>query len=52
MTHDFLVELGTEELPPTALKTLSQAFAQGVSQGLKDKKLKFADLSAFATPRR
>ncbi|MBX2858945.1 MAG: glycine--tRNA ligase subunit beta [Cellvibrionaceae bacterium] len=52
MTHDFLVELGTEELPPTALETLSQAFAQEVIQRLKEKKLSFAQLSPFATPRR
>lgn len=48
----FLVELGTEELPPTALKTLSAAFSQGIEDGLKAKKLGFESLQAYATPRR
>ena len=30
LTQDFLVEIGTEELPPKALKTLSDAFTQGI----------------------
>ena len=38
---DFLVELGTEELPPKALKTLSEAFEAGITQGLLDAKLGF-----------
>ena len=29
-TRDFLVEIGTEELPPKALKKLSQAFGAGI----------------------
>ena len=33
--HDFLVELGTEELPPKTLKNLGQAFLGGVEKGLK-----------------
>ena len=28
--EEFLVELGTEELPPRALKTLANAFAEGI----------------------
>ena len=35
-TRDFLVELGTEELPPTQLKKLSDAFTQGIEAGLKE----------------
>jgi glycyl-tRNA synthetase beta chain len=31
--HDFLVEIGTEELPPTALRGLEEAFAAGVLTG-------------------
>jgi glycyl-tRNA synthetase beta chain len=27
---DFLVELGTEELPPKALRTLEEAFREGL----------------------
>lgn len=52
MSHDFLVEIGTEELPPTALKSLSEAFAQGIEQGLREQNLTFASAEAYATPRR
>ncbi len=50
--HQFLVELGTEELPPTALSTLSQAFEASVSAGLKALDLNVESIEAFATPRR
>ena len=33
--RDFLVELGTEELPPLALPELEKAFAAGIRQGLE-----------------
>jgi glycyl-tRNA synthetase beta chain len=49
---DFLVELGTEELPPLALPELERAFAAGVRQGLKDAALPHGELRSFATPRR
>ena len=39
MSYEFLVELGTEELPPTALKTLSNTFTQGICNGLDSAKL-------------
>lgn len=51
-TQDFLVELGTEELPPKALKTLSAAFTQGIEDGLKEAGLNYADVVSFAAPRR
>ncbi len=50
--HDFLVELGTEELPPKALKTLSDAFTQGITSGLKEAGVSFTDVKSFASPRR
>ena len=50
--HQFLVELGTEELPPTALSTLSKAFERGVAEGLKAANLSVDSIIAFATPRR
>ncbi len=52
MSQQFLVELGTEELPPTALKSLSDAFVNGVKTGLEQKKLSFKAIQPFATPRR
>ena len=49
---DFLVEIGTEELPPKALLKLSKSFQAGVVDGLKKESLNYTDVSAFATPRR
>ncbi|NWN92094.1 glycine--tRNA ligase subunit beta [Marinobacter adhaerens] len=51
-TQDFLVELGVEELPPKALKSLSDAFTQGITAGLKDAGIAFTKAEAFAAPRR
>ena len=50
--EDFLVELGTEELPPTALRGLELAFASGVQAGLHKAGLIHGDIVSFATPRR
>jgi glycyl-tRNA synthetase beta chain len=52
MSTDFLVELGTEELPPKALKKLSAAFSAGIIKGLKEQKLEFGAVKSYATPRR
>ncbi|MBN7769918.1 glycine--tRNA ligase subunit beta [Marinobacter daepoensis] len=51
-TQDFLVELGTEELPPKALKPLSDAFTQGIVKGLEDAGVAFGAVESFAAPRR
>lgn len=51
-TQDFLVELGTEELPPKALKPLSDAFTRGIAKGLEDAGVDFGKVEAFAAPRR
>lgn len=51
-TQDFLVELGTEELPPKALKPLSDAFAEGIRSGLEEAGIVFDKVEAFAAPRR
>ena len=51
-TQDFLVELGTEELPQKALKTLSEAFTQGITDGLTTAGISFASVTSFAAPRR
>lgn len=53
MSHaDFLIELGTEELPPKALRTLMNAFADGILDGLKNAGLTFDGSERFAAPRR
>lgn len=51
-TADFLIELGTEELPPKALQTLSNAFTAGVTSGLKDASLVADNVVSYAAPRR
>lgn len=51
-TRDLLVEIGTEELPPRALNKLSDAFAAGIETGLKDAGIKYANVKAYASPRR
>jgi glycyl-tRNA synthetase beta chain len=51
-TRDFLVEIGTEELPPKSLLTLSAAFADGVAKGLADAGLAHREVERYATPRR
>jgi glycyl-tRNA synthetase beta chain len=52
-THaDFLVELGTEELPPKALRTLSTAFRDEFTARLDAAGLERGAVQAFATPRR
>ncbi|MDG6779141.1 glycine--tRNA ligase subunit beta [Thiomicrorhabdus sp. zzn3] len=51
-TEDFLVEIGTEELPPKALKKLSQAFADGISAGLVEAELQHGEVHVYAAPRR
>lgn len=52
MTHSFLVEIGTEELPPTSLKSLSDAFSSGILNNLKKQNINVESAQAFATPRR
>lgn len=49
---DFLVEIGTEELPPKALKRLSEAFSKGIQQGFDQAGLSYGDISVYASPRR
>ncbi|EPJ81937.1 MAG: glycine--tRNA ligase subunit beta [Pseudomonas sp.] len=50
--QDFLVELGTEELPPKALNTLADAFLAGIEKGLLAAGLTFSAKQAYGAPRR
>jgi hypothetical protein len=50
--RDFLVEIGTEELPPLALPELEAAFAEGIRKGLGEAALSHGEVRSFATPRR
>jgi len=51
-TDDLLIELGTEELPPKALKKLSEAFSQGIVDGLNKAGFEIGKVESFAAPRR
>ena len=50
--QDFLVELGTEELPPKALATLGDAFLAGIEKGLQAAGLNYTGKQVYAAPRR
>ncbi|WP_285275813.1 glycine--tRNA ligase subunit beta [Halopseudomonas bauzanensis] len=52
LAQDFLVELGTEELPPKALKRLAEAFLEGVEKGLNEAGLAYQSARYYAAPRR
>ncbi|POY43979.1 glycine--tRNA ligase subunit beta [Avibacterium gallinarum] len=52
MTKNFLAEIGTEELPPKALKKLAVAFKDNVEQELNQAGLAFDKVEWFAAPRR
>ncbi|MCT8654059.1 glycine--tRNA ligase subunit beta [Glaesserella parasuis] len=51
-TQNFLAEIGTEELPPKALKKLATAFAENVEAELNQAGLSFDKVEWFAAPRR
>lgn len=51
-TSNLLIEIGTEELPPKALLTLSNAFQQEIETRLQKAKLNYSAVESFATPRR
>ena len=50
--HDFLVEVGAEEMPPKSLQALGESFREGVVAGLGAAGLSFATAAAYYTPRR
>ena len=52
MLQDLLVEMGTEELPPKALPTLSAAFTDGIVKGLAEAGLQAQNIIPYAAPRR
>ena len=51
-TADFLVEIGTEELPPKSLADAGAGLCQPVQDGLGSAGLRLPQLQSFATPRR
>jgi len=50
--RELLVEVGTEELPPKALRRLAEAFAAGLAEGLDRAGIARGAARAYATPRR
>ncbi len=50
--QDFLVEIGTEELPPKALHAIGLAFQNSIQRGLGECSLGYQGIEWFATPRR
>ncbi|MES1929245.1 glycine--tRNA ligase [Salinisphaera dokdonensis CL-ES53] len=52
MTATLLIEIGVEELPPKAMRTLADAFANGVTRGLHEAGLAIGKTERYATPRR
>lgn len=52
MSHDFLFELGSEELPSGAVKPLSEALATHLLAGFAKANLSYGEVRIFATPRR
>jgi glycyl-tRNA synthetase beta chain len=51
-SKDLLFELGTEELPPVALKKLSDALTSEFVSGLDNASLRHGEVESYATPRR
>ena len=49
---DFLLEIGAEELPPKALRAMSEALTAGICAGLEGQSLTFESATTYATPRR
>jgi glycyl-tRNA synthetase beta chain len=52
MLNDLLIEIGTEELPPKALKNMADAFSLGLREGLAKAGLSSGEVKVYATPRR
>ncbi|MEO1939814.1 glycine--tRNA ligase subunit beta, partial [Candidatus Thioglobus sp.] len=52
ITQDFLLELGTEELPPKLLRQLSNSLTNNLTDQLSELNLSYSKATSFATPRR
>ena len=51
-SNDFLVEIGTEELPPKALRALMDAFGENLAALVDEAPLDHGEVRAYASPRR
>jgi glycyl-tRNA synthetase beta chain len=52
MSADFLVEIGTEELPPKVLRQLCDSFSEGITRRLSEAQLQFGEVTTYGSPRR
>ncbi|WMY97184.1 MAG: glycine--tRNA ligase subunit beta [Arsenophonus sp.] len=52
MQKTFLVEIGTEELPPKSLRLLAETFSKNFENELKKNFLKYKEVIWYASPRR
>ena len=52
MSADFLVEIGTEELPPKVLRQLCNSFSEGITSRLTAEQLQFGEVTTYGAPRR
>ena len=52
MSNDLLVEIGTEELPPKALRALMDAFGRNLANAIDDARLTRGEVTVFSSPRR
>lgn len=50
--RDLLVEIGTEELPARFIETAKDGFKNLIEEAFAAKRIKFASISVFGTPRR
>lgn len=50
--EDFLVEIGTEELPPKALRSLMEAFGTSLEAAVDESRLAHGEVHVYASPRR
>jgi len=50
--QNLIIELGTEELPPKQLRTLAQAFSDGIEAQLNKADIAFDSIKFLASPRR
>ena len=50
--ENLIIELGTEELPPKSLRTLAEAFRDGIKAQLEKADIAFESIEFLASPRR
>jgi glycyl-tRNA synthetase beta chain len=50
--QDFLLEIGTEELPPKALRSLMDALANNLTAAIDDARLQHGEVRRYSSPRR